>query len=530
MAPRDVVPGQDYDIQLDQAIQDSLAFISLISSESNTSRYVKSEVELAFSCRKPIFPVRIADVQPARGLQLYLRTAHWADAFGAQEERGFESLARSLRRLSNPAQVAESKSPAGAGSRLADAPRDTSHQETPETFRRRLVIASVAGFALVVLVIGLFAAQDGDSGEPPSPGPEGDTTIGAVSATPGAETAGDVRGEAMIGANLADIDSQIAEAAGVVSGKGVAVDHVAPGYPADKAGARVGDVIHAIGGISVSSTAEAIARFRASPVGRPVRVDIRRAGAPLSLNFVPVPRISDEEQARLDPGPPAAVTTVVAPSGALEAEKYDVARWIKLPFYANTQLWELGIRGVSATRVYLIPQAGPAVFLNGTSNPVHEFNLIGGLDLSTADKAASYLRFFCAVIWGEQGAFRIVEFGSDLPSGASQQVRDAVHPLSVQPHARGWITRATFLYGDQVAEADFVIERTGLVEMLQDEFVDSSPELKSTLYVNEQRQRASLIGVSVENWPNLRLIPGTWSNASGDEVYRTRMLILASRR
>jgi membrane-associated protease RseP (regulator of RpoE activity) len=546
MAPRDVVPGQDYDIQLDQAIQECLAFISLISNDSNASRFVKSEVELAFSCRKPIFPVRIADVQPARGLQLYLRTAHWADAFGSLEQQGFEVLANSLRRLSGPGQpraeaaAVMSMSDASGGS--ADLSRPTQHQVASSRPRRGLVVASV-GASVLFLVVAISLIAGSQLEEPPEPQPAGpaiesdprtaiDTGAAAV---PTPAVAGPIppaaaRSESMIGGNLADIDSQIAEAAGIPSGKGVAVTHIIPGYPADKAGAKVGDIIYAINGSAVSGADDAIARLRAAPVGKPLRVDVRRGGASHYLSVVPVARISDEEQARLNPAPRAPATTVAAPDGALDPEDFEVARWIRLPFYVNAQLWEFGIRDVAATRAYLIPQMGPAVFLNGKSAPIHEFNKIGGLDLSTADKAASYLRFFGATVWGELGAFRIVESAANLPVGTSEEIRKSVYPLSPQPHARGWSSKASVLYGDTIYDTEMVVDRTGMVEMIDDVARHRSADLRSTLYVNEQRQRATLGDASVGKWPLDHLIPGAWSNASEEEVFRARLLILASRR
>jgi membrane-associated protease RseP (regulator of RpoE activity) len=542
MAPRDVVPGQDYDIQLDQAIQECLAFISLISSDSNASRFVKSEVELAFSCRKPIFPVRIADVQPARGLQLYLRTAHWADAFGSLEQQGFEILANSLRRLSSPGQPRAEITSRPLEPAAAAAPAVPDIQAASSRPRRSLVIASVAASALFLLVaISLIAGNQLE--DQPEPGPAdpptepdtrtaidtgADATPAPAVAIPASRAA--ARSESMIGSNLADIDSQIAEAAGIPSGKGVAVTYVIPGYPADQAGAKVGDIIYAINGSAVSGADDAIARLRAAPVGKPLRVDVRRRGASHYLSVVPVERISDEEQARLNPAPRATATAVAAPTGALDPENLEVARWIRLPFYVNAQLWEFGIRDVAATRAYLVPQTGPAVFLNGKSVPIHDFNKVGGLDLSTADKAASYLRFFGATVWGEQGAFRIVESPANLPAGSSEEILKSVYPLSPQPHARGWSSKASVLYGDTIYDTELVVDRTGMVEMIDDVARQSSPDLRSTLYVNEQRQRASLRDASVGKWPLDHLIPGAWSNASEEEVLRVRLLILASRR
>lgn len=96
IAPRNVRPGQDYSEQLQEAIEKSSAFVVLVSDKANRSPYVRAEVEMAFSLFKPIFPVRMADIQPAAGLALFLKIRHWTDAFGPDKEANLARLAREV--------------------------------------------------------------------------------------------------------------------------------------------------------------------------------------------------------------------------------------------------------------------------------------------------------------------------------------------------------------------------------------------------------------------------------------------------
>jgi hypothetical protein len=96
IAPRDVRPGRDYSEQLQEAIEQSAAFVVLITDMGNQSPYVRAETEMAFSNHKPIFPVRTSDMQPASGLALFLKIRHWTDAFGPGRDAALDRLAAEL--------------------------------------------------------------------------------------------------------------------------------------------------------------------------------------------------------------------------------------------------------------------------------------------------------------------------------------------------------------------------------------------------------------------------------------------------
>jgi len=96
MAPRDVRPGSDYSEAIQDAIETSSAVVALVSDSANLSRHVKAEIEIAFSSGKPLFPVRFNDVEPARGLALFLGLRHWTDLFGGDERRKLDRLVTEL--------------------------------------------------------------------------------------------------------------------------------------------------------------------------------------------------------------------------------------------------------------------------------------------------------------------------------------------------------------------------------------------------------------------------------------------------
>jgi hypothetical protein len=81
IAPRDVTPGALWDEALLDAIDDCQAFLLILSTNANASRFVKNKVNRAFTKGKAIFTFRVEDVAPGRSLQLYLASHQWMDGF-----------------------------------------------------------------------------------------------------------------------------------------------------------------------------------------------------------------------------------------------------------------------------------------------------------------------------------------------------------------------------------------------------------------------------------------------------------------
>ena len=68
IAPRDIEPGTSFPAAITAAIQACTAQVLLLTAESNASRHVLSEVELAFNAGKPILAVLVGKVTPSSDL------------------------------------------------------------------------------------------------------------------------------------------------------------------------------------------------------------------------------------------------------------------------------------------------------------------------------------------------------------------------------------------------------------------------------------------------------------------------------
>lgn len=81
MAPRDIPPGLDYGDEIDDAIKACKAVVVLFSETAAASKYVKSEINIAFEEQKTIIPFRL-DKTPLKGQnRLILNKTHWIDAY-----------------------------------------------------------------------------------------------------------------------------------------------------------------------------------------------------------------------------------------------------------------------------------------------------------------------------------------------------------------------------------------------------------------------------------------------------------------
>lgn len=96
IAPRNVRPGRAYGDEIIRGIESSRCLILVLSSASNQSAFVAREIERAVSKRKPVFPIRIEDVEPSASLELFISSTQWIDAFSGKLGSRIDQLASLL--------------------------------------------------------------------------------------------------------------------------------------------------------------------------------------------------------------------------------------------------------------------------------------------------------------------------------------------------------------------------------------------------------------------------------------------------
>jgi hypothetical protein len=105
IAPRDVRAGREYADEIIQGLERSAAVVLVLSEAANTSVFVLREVERAVSKEINVIPVRIEEITPSPGLELFISGTHWLDAFDGDWDEHMNRLARDLGDDATPVSV-----------------------------------------------------------------------------------------------------------------------------------------------------------------------------------------------------------------------------------------------------------------------------------------------------------------------------------------------------------------------------------------------------------------------------------------
>ena len=95
MAPRDIPVGSKYASVITQAIKECKAVVLVFSEQSAISPWVESEINIAFSNRKPIVPYKIdmVNLESYDEFYLMLNNRHWIEAYPDFKTRFAEMVA-----------------------------------------------------------------------------------------------------------------------------------------------------------------------------------------------------------------------------------------------------------------------------------------------------------------------------------------------------------------------------------------------------------------------------------------------------
>ncbi len=80
IAPRNIPPGAPYGEEIIKGLDQSDAFILILSQASNESQHVLREVERAVNRKLPLFVVAIEECQLSKSMEYFLLTNQWLDA------------------------------------------------------------------------------------------------------------------------------------------------------------------------------------------------------------------------------------------------------------------------------------------------------------------------------------------------------------------------------------------------------------------------------------------------------------------
>jgi hypothetical protein len=152
--------------------------------------------------------------------------------------------------------------------------------------------------------------------------------------------------------------------------------------------------------------------------------------------------------------------------------------WRMLPFYDSVAL--VRVRDPSwanqKLNIYYLTDQGNLFRLNGTSPPIHEVNAKAPIKVND-DNVLEYLRFFCFFVRGEEGPFYVAETMADpnMPQQMDETTRSVIEGTVRSATYDGkndqghYLCDAVVFYSNALFIANFAVQPTGMIEMLDDE-------------------------------------------------------------
>jgi hypothetical protein len=153
-------------------------------------------------------------------------------------------------------------------------------------------------------------------------------------------------------------------------------------------------------------------------------------------------------------------------------------QWRMLPFYETVALIRVKDPNWINPNLYIyyLTDQGNLFRLNGTSPPIHEVNAKAPIKVNEQN-VLEYLRFFCFFVRGEEGPFYISETMDDpnIPTQMDDTTRSVVEG-TVRPatfegtNEQGhYLCDAVVFYSNALFIANFAVQPSGMIEMLDDE-------------------------------------------------------------
>jgi hypothetical protein len=99
VAPRDILPGMNYQEAIIDAIDSSSIMVLVFSSHSNESPHVLTEVNEAMSNGVIIIPFRIENILPSKAMKYLISGPHWLDAMTPPLEQHIRELEETIKIL-----------------------------------------------------------------------------------------------------------------------------------------------------------------------------------------------------------------------------------------------------------------------------------------------------------------------------------------------------------------------------------------------------------------------------------------------
>ncbi len=153
--------------------------------------------------------------------------------------------------------------------------------------------------------------------------------------------------------------------------------------------------------------------------------------------------------------------------------RLDRVRAMPLSCYPRHLLCEqqITLHGETTAAAFLFGDEG-VTLIDGSSAPLHDLNEALPLNLGSEKAVREYIRLFCSAVHGGEGRFQLIESEEDLAPyafGEMQAFAKYVAPSALHKVGDHWRLSGTVRYGRNIFKAEFRLEASGNMEMVDDE-------------------------------------------------------------
>lgn len=99
IAPRDVLPGEDFPKAIMQGINESKVMVLIFSANANASPHVTREVTKAVNKGLIIIPFRIEDAPMSESMEYLIGLPHWLDAITSPLSQHIDTLVKRVKSI-----------------------------------------------------------------------------------------------------------------------------------------------------------------------------------------------------------------------------------------------------------------------------------------------------------------------------------------------------------------------------------------------------------------------------------------------
>ena len=107
---RDVLPGQNYQEAIVQALESASGIVFLFSEHSNKSQEIRKELSIGGSINIPVFPLRLSPIAASGALRYELAIRQWIDIF-PHRQHALAKLAQTIKDTIDRPEASEGQVP-----------------------------------------------------------------------------------------------------------------------------------------------------------------------------------------------------------------------------------------------------------------------------------------------------------------------------------------------------------------------------------------------------------------------------------